>query len=108
MVKYTRILSYTSQTIEDIAGGNGILYISKGYETVVVLFCKDESDMLKIKNIKRFNPNGVFTGESTSTINFDSTLASESTSSSQETNPLFDNLANTLNEYTHSNTNSNF
>ena len=64
--------------------------------------------MLKIKNIKRFNPNGVFTGESTSTINFDSTLASESTSSSQETNPLFDNLANTLNEYTHSNTNSTF
>ena len=98
--------SYTSQTIEDVAGGNGILYISKGYETVVALFCKDESGTLNVKNIKRFTPNGVYTGDSSQSVNFDSTVANGSSNTDGTTNldtnvdNLFNNLTTTLDNKT--------
>ena len=55
-------VSYSVCTINDLGGKNTVLYISKGYETLVIIFCKENENELKIKNVKRFTPNGLYNG----------------------------------------------
>ena len=55
-------VSYSVCTINDLGGKNTVLYISKGYETLVIILCKENENEIKIKNIKRFNPNGLYNG----------------------------------------------
>ena len=55
-------VAYSVCTINDLGGKNTILYISKGYETLVIIFCKQNDKEINIKNVKRFTPNGLYNG----------------------------------------------
>ena len=55
-------VAYSVCTINDLGGKNTILYISKGYETLVIILCKQSENEISVKNIKRFTPNGLYNG----------------------------------------------
>ena len=55
-------VAYSVCTINDLGGKNTVLYISKGYETLVIILCKQNENEISVKNIKRFTPNGLYNG----------------------------------------------
>jgi hypothetical protein len=83
--------------IEDDSGDNSVLFFRNSFNSVVAVIGKNYDGSITIKNVKRFDPNGVVTGESTSSSTSSSTSTSSSASSSASTSSSTDASGNNLN-----------
>jgi len=55
--------TFTSRTIPDISGQNMILYVPNAKKTLVALIHYDNNEELSLRNVCRFTPSGIDTGD---------------------------------------------
>uniref|UniRef100_A0A6C0IP21 Uncharacterized protein n=1 Tax=viral metagenome TaxID=1070528 RepID=A0A6C0IP21_9ZZZZ len=72
-----KTMSFDVQMHQDKMGGNTVMVFSQSFETMVVIVGKDANGNVTIKNLKRFNPNGIDDGSTLSSTGEDDNTQKE-------------------------------
>lgn len=59
---YTSV-DFSVRLIKDESGANTVLFVCQGFDSLVAVIGKDYQNNVVLKTVKRFNPNGVDTGD---------------------------------------------
>ena len=106
---YTSV-DFNVRTLEDRKGGNSVLYITEGYNTIVAIVGKDYDGSTSLKNVKRFSPNGLVDSSGTANSPEEGNASTDASGNSYDANNLDDYTTNNndTNANSGSNTNTGF